>query len=349
MKMKKYFPISALYIILCLPFLVSSCSLFKRGKKPIPPIDFVNSDLDSMDVRLRLTLRDVQLSPMQQDGQLSPMQQVDINGYGYLSLTKEGDTFQKALTIPIRKEPLLSLFNEKDTIAFYQDINYHIQQLPSASEKPVSVNFNPSMPSFDSMDSSSSPTTNTEDDWSYKDAHFTYDVPRKVTQGKVFQIEAYLTLPQITSLLREKSMVSFAAVTSHIEITNTVEVTLKPTDESAFIIISQRKSDEQFIDLNTKKCWKWAWNVTPLKSGKHKISIVVDAKRKDVASGAFGPEMIEINVKANNSYKAASFIGTYWQWLTTVMALPLLVWAYNLFIAYRKKQREKGKSKIIRP
>ena len=127
------------------------------------------------------------------------------------------------------------------------------------------------------------------------------------------------------------------AVTSAIPITQTMEVKLidpSPSDSKNFDIIPDNDAI-QIVD-NCNDYTQWTWNVTPLKTGKAKlkimVSIIIDGDKKE--------KVYEdtVMVKMDVTKEATFLLSEYWQWLFTTLIIPFGVWLYNKRKNHLKKK-----------
>lgn len=87
---------------------------------------------------------------------------------------------------------------------------------------------------------------------------------------------------------------------------------------------------------------QWDWNVTPLKSGIQSLLLTVTLRIK---IPNYGEERKDypvferrIKVKVNPPYAIKKFIESYWQWIVTVILIPMIGWFVNKWRKSRKKK-----------
>lgn len=115
------------------------------------------------------------------------------------------------------------------------------------------------------------------------------------------------------------------------------------------IIVSDDMSAEILCDtnyfkltqLNTKTqkidsigYTEWSWQVTPQKSGKGYLKLIIKIKSIEKDIVVFDKS---IEVKSNYTYSTQNFISSYWQWIMTTIIIPLIIFFYKK----RKKKKVK--------
>lgn len=115
-------------------------------------------------------------------------------------------------------------------------------------------------------------------------------------------------------------------------------------NEDAFKIKQQHLNSTQIVMGTTE----WSWIITPLKSGTHLLQLQVFAK---ITLGDEQQEKNvsvlkrEIHVKTTITHTLQMFITSYWQWIATTLAIPLVGWLWNKYRSRADTQhQEKPKS-----
>ena len=121
-----------------------------------------------------------------------------------------------------------------------------------------------------------------------------------------------------------------------IPVTQTMEVNLidpSPKDSKSFDIVADNQA-VQIVD-SSESYTQWSWNVTPLKVGSTNLKVVVsiirDGNKKEVVY------QDRVQVKVNPIKQIAFWFNKYWQWLFTVLLIPIFKWLYD---KYFKKEKE---------
>ena len=110
------------------------------------------------------------------------------------------------------------------------------------------------------------------------------------------------------------------------------EMTAEILYDTSFFYITQLNTKLQNVD--SLGYTEWSWQVTPLKSGKGYLKLIIKIKSADKDIVVFDKA---IEVKSNIGYSIKEFISNYWQWLMTTIIIPLIVFFY------KKKKKKKKK------
>jgi len=157
-----------------------------------------------------------------------------------------------------------------------------------------------------------------------------YKIPKDMTVRTTYQVIVRIS----KSTLNIYENLNGEVKTSSIPITETMEVKLidvSPSDRKMFDIIADN-SAVQLVE-NGEEVTQWSWNITPIRSGKSKLKVVVS-----IIKGGTTKETVyvdDVSVKADVTKTVPLFIGNYWQWLFSTLLLPLFYWLY----AKRKKKK----------
>ena len=98
-----------------------------------------------------------------------------------------------------------------------------------------------------------------------------------------------------------------------------------PLDNKIFSIVPDNDGEQLIEDGN--EVTKWTWNVTPLKSGKANLKIVIAIIKNGHKKETVYQDNIVI--KTNPSKTIPIFIEKYWQWFLSTLIIPFGVWLYN--------------------
>jgi hypothetical protein len=127
-----------------------------------------------------------------------------------------------------------------------------------------------------------------------------------------------------------------------IKISSRVKVLLiDPTGNQNFRI-TPINTEEQLVDDSTNTIWKW--NIIPIKGGDNDLVLRATVKILDNLGENYKDiSVFEKTIKVNTSVVETTkqFISEYWQWLTTVCVIPLLIWGYKSYSG-RKKNNTKS-------
>lgn len=127
---------------------------------------------------------------------------------------------------------------------------------------------------------------------------------------------------------------------STVPITETMEVRLidpSPLDAKIFDVVNDNDGI-QYIDTINGSYTQWSWNVTPLKSGKTNLKIVISVI-KDNGNKKEIVYQDDIKVEIDIIEQIKFWFNKYWQWLFGTILIPFGVWFYT-----NKKKKKAKKS-----
>lgn len=118
-------------------------------------------------------------------------------------------------------------------------------------------------------------------------------------------------------------------------VTRVVKVKLIETSGKNFDII-ELATEKQTVDDSTNTIWRW--NVTPRHGGSY--SLMIRATIQIPPDSEKDKTVFEKTVSVNAEYlhETKNFFSAYWQFILSVVVLPLIVWGYKLFKARSKKK-----------
>jgi hypothetical protein len=164
-----------------------------------------------------------------------------------------------------------------------------------------------------------------------KDGRVVYKIPTEMRYKETSQVILRISKSSVTIYDNLEGEVK----TTMIPTSETMEVKLidpSPKDGKMFDIV-QDNSDQQIIE-DGEEFTQWSWNVTPIKTGKANLKIVIsvikDGKKKETVYED------NIKVKIDVLKQLGDFIDKYWQWCMSTLILPFGIWFYNK----RKKKEE---------
>ena len=99
-------------------------------------------------------------------------------------------------------------------------------------------------------------------------------------------------------------------------------------------IVTPKTNAEQFLEIGDYT--RWTWDVTPLKKGNDKLSLVVDVMYGDKVKSYQVYDGI-IYVYSNETFfqKFTKFLSNNWQYLLSTLLLPFGIFLYN---RYKKRK-----------
>jgi RNAse (barnase) inhibitor barstar len=190
---------------------------------------------------------------------------------------------------------------------------------------------------------------NTSDDNSSKGT-IAYSVPKEMKVGESYVIKLRITKDKgkevnKTLVLGDREIpISDVNIDSRVTIEN-VRVAKTMTaelmsEDGAFKVTPQNTSKQVIED---GEYTEWGWMVTPLKSGKTYLKLIIKIKI-DVDGETTYKDIVvfdkDIEVKANLKHGVKSWLSEYWQWLMTTIIIPVVVFFYKK----REKKKEEQKN-----
>lgn len=122
-----------------------------------------------------------------------------------------------------------------------------------------------------------------------------------------------------------------------IKISSRVKVILMdPTGNKNFDIVALN-TEEQLVDEISNTVWMW--NITPVKAGNNELVIRATVKILDGLGENYKDiRVFERRIKVNASLVVITkqFVVDYWQFLSTAIFIPLIVWGYKKFNERKK-------------
>ncbi len=147
-----------------------------------------------------------------------------------------------------------------------------------------------------------------------------FNPPAEMDQGEPARIELRITRNQGDDLsggLQGKGTPQISSV----KVSSSMSAHLSGDDFQ----IDSLNSEEQLIGGDTFT--QWAWDVTPLGTGKHTLHLRVTARVSvDGTEGQKDLPVVErdVNIRVNPGYLIGSFLKGYWEWVVTAILVPLV-------------------------
>ena len=165
-----------------------------------------------------------------------------------------------------------------------------------------------------------------------------YNVPDTMEVAK-----DYKTIVSITKAINDsilfQDLDSAGFAQEEINVASRVKMVLiDPTGNENFYI-TNLSTEEQLVDDKTNTIWRW--NVRPKRSGENELVLRATVKILDrLGENDKDIKVFEkrIKVKAAVIFTIKQFLGDYWQWLTSVCIIPLLIWVYKSLSEVKKKK-----------
>jgi len=123
-----------------------------------------------------------------------------------------------------------------------------------------------------------------------------------------------------------------------IRISSRVKVILiDPTGFKNFEITTLN-TEEQLVDDSSNTVWNW--NIIPIRGGENELIVRASVKILNNLGENYKDITVfekTIKVKTSALVSIKHFFSKYWQWLTTVCFIPLIIWSYKKFTERNKK------------
>lgn len=167
-----------------------------------------------------------------------------------------------------------------------------------------------------------------------------YDIPDQMKVGSDYRAVASVTKAMNDSILFG-GLKNMQMETEVIWVSSRVKIVLfDPTGRNNFEITALN-TEEQTVNEYANTIWEW--NVIPIKSGNNPLVMRATVKVLD----EFGENYRDIpvfekrvKVKASPLASLAMFLANYWQWVVTVIAIPMVTYLYRLFKSRKKQKSE---------
>jgi hypothetical protein len=169
-----------------------------------------------------------------------------------------------------------------------------------------------------------------------------YSVPDTMKVGQNYKAIVSITKAMDEGILY-KGIEQYDFYEEEIVISSRVKVSLlDPTGDDNFII-NPLNTEEQIVDEHSNTVWRW--NISPKRGGNHELVLRTTIKIKDDLGEYYKDiTVFEKNIKVNASITVSikQFWRDYWQWVISVIILPLLLWSFNNIKGRRKKKDAKS-------
>ncbi len=170
----------------------------------------------------------------------------------------------------------------------------------------------------------------------------TYNPPTEMTVGESEMIAVRIS-HNINEDLSRGLQGRGTPVTETIPVHTFMKVQLRGGDaKEEDFKITKMNDEEQAVTESSFT--QWTWTVLPIKSGEQTLHLTITyvAKIGSFTATKGHPSVIKsINVKVNPIYSLREFIGNYWQWVLTSLAIPVVVWIKKIFLDKKGGQEDK--------
>ena len=162
-----------------------------------------------------------------------------------------------------------------------------------------------------------------------------YEVPETMNIEENYKAVVIVTKAENDSiLLIEFPQKNFQK--EEIIVSSRVKVSLVDPTKKNFDI-TPLNTIEQLVDDSTNTIWKW--NIIPKRGGNNELILRVTVRILDRLGETYKDIMFEktINVNAPILTIIKQFIVNYWQWLASIIVIPLVIWGYKTLLSHRRK------------
>jgi hypothetical protein len=159
-----------------------------------------------------------------------------------------------------------------------------------------------------------------------------YSIPTEMSVRNNYHV--YLKISHSMVLITE-TMPDKSVISSKIPVSESMEVRLvddSPEDNKSFQI-TKDNSEIQLIENDTSFT-EWNWTVTPIRSGDHKLSVVISTIKNGISKDIVYQNTVKVKINVGN--QIAFFWKSYWQWTFSTLLIPIFLY----FWKRRKKSKE---------
>lgn len=159
-----------------------------------------------------------------------------------------------------------------------------------------------------------------------------YYIPDTMKVGVIYKVSLRLSKHLSASI---SAGLPSVAVVKPIRVGSSMSavITDEDPDKKAFAIDTLNTA-VQSIE-NDSSYTTWEWTVKPLKSGKHKLKLMVVIKTADITKDIPVYED-NIYIVASPIYSVKAFVSTNWKWMMSTLVIPFIVFLWKR----RKKKKD---------
>ena len=169
-----------------------------------------------------------------------------------------------------------------------------------------------------------------------------YHIPDTMDVGNTYKAVATVSKSESDKILFQNiDRSGFKAEV--IKISSRVKMVLiDPTEDKNFKI-TPLNTEEQLVYNSTNSIWKW--NIIPVRSGENELILRTTVKVLDELGENLKDIPVfekKITVNASMSFITKQFIGDYWQWLSTTIIIPFILFVYHRINKKKRSNRKIG-------
>lgn len=165
-----------------------------------------------------------------------------------------------------------------------------------------------------------------------------YDIPGHMKIDSTYKVLVTITKAESDRILFS-GLDSSHFTKDSIKISSRVKMILiDPSGDDDFKIIPL-SSEEQLVDDSSNTVWNWS--IIPLRAGENNIVIRASAKVLDRLGENYRDIQVfekSISIQSSPFRNVKQFFFDNWQWLLSVIVIPLVIWGYKKFLENRKNK-----------
>ncbi len=171
----------------------------------------------------------------------------------------------------------------------------------------------------------------------YSNGLIAYKVPKEMQVGYSYLIKIRITKENNTTLLIVGDRKIPIADEGN-SVVNIEDISISPVmSATLYTTKGSFKVDTlstEYQNISKKGYTEWVWNIVPLKGGNNLIKLSVKIRVKEDAETYFKDITVfdkKILIKSNIKFSIITWLSTYWQYLLTVILIPIIKFAYEKF------------------
>lgn len=161
-----------------------------------------------------------------------------------------------------------------------------------------------------------------------------YGIPERMKIRSTYRV--FLRISKSKTTIRIYDSLQGTIRTSVIAVTQTMEISLvdpSPADNKSFEVVPDNNGI-QIVDSG-ETFTEWTWNVTPIRTGKYDLKIVVSTLRNGNKKDKVYEDTVKVDVDL--PAQALFFWSKWWQWIIGFVS-PFFIWLYKR----RKEKKDKA-------
>lgn len=171
----------------------------------------------------------------------------------------------------------------------------------------------------------------------YSNGLIAYKVPKEMQVGHSYLIKIRITRENNTTLLIVGDR-KIPIADENNSVVNIESISISPImSATLYTTKGSFKVDTlstEYQNISEKGYTEWGWNIVPLKGGNNLLKLNVKIRVKEDGETYFKDITVfdkKILIKSNIKFSIITWISTYWQYLLTVILIPIIKFAYEKF------------------